>query len=251
MSVNRYKDGQLTLIAGSGDSNTFTGTKTEVEQAIAAGKIKENWTVYITDDLEDFVNIPSGSNCDCKVEYLTQEQYDTIPNSEKLTNNIEYRITDSDPSTLEAKNMNYDNSESGINAETVQGAIDEVQNNVSSLNEGFIKKFDYTELVDGSNRYSSGSIRIFKYGKIVIVTISLYFKVGIPMEAHTLIRASDLSAIGCAPADNLNSSSVTREGSMVTIDASPLAQYGLLIQPLNKAIAQNDNIRHQMIWITE
>ena len=57
MSVNRYKDGQLTLIAGSGDSNTFTGTKTEVEQAIAAGKIKENWTVYITDDLEDFVNV--------------------------------------------------------------------------------------------------------------------------------------------------------------------------------------------------
>ena len=135
MSVNRYKDGQLTLIAGSGDSNTFTGTKAEVEQAIAAGKIKENWTVYITDDLEDIVNPPGGSNCDCKVKYLTQEQYDTIPNSEKLTNNIEYRITDSDPSTLEAKNMNYDNSESGINAENIQDAIDVVNDDVNTLNE--------------------------------------------------------------------------------------------------------------------
>ena len=132
MSVNRYKDGQLTLIAGSGDSNTFTGTKTEVEQAIAAGKIKENWTVYITDDLEDIVNTPGGSNCDCKVEYITQEAYDLLP-EDKLTNDIEYRITDNNPATPSAKNMAYDNSKSNIEAVNVQDAIDAVNESFGNI----------------------------------------------------------------------------------------------------------------------
>ena len=129
MSVNRYKDGQLTLIAGSGDSNTFTGTKAEVEQAIAAGKIKENWTVYITDDLEDIVNTPGSSNCDCKVEYVTQEYYDGLSEEEKM-NGTEYRITDNNPATPSAKNMAYDSSVSGIEATNVQDAIDAVSGNV-------------------------------------------------------------------------------------------------------------------------
>ena len=132
MSVNRYKDGQLTLIAGSGDSNTFTGTKAEVEQAIAAGKIKENWTVYITDDLEDIVNPPGGSNCDCKVEYLTQEQYDALP-EDKLTNDIEYRITDNNPATPSAKNMAYDGTASGLEANNVQDAIDAVNGSLEEI----------------------------------------------------------------------------------------------------------------------
>ena len=153
MSVNRYKDGQLTLIAGSGDSNTFTGTKAEVEQAIAAGKIKENWTVYITDDLEDIVN-PSGSNCDCKVEYITQEDYDALP-EDKLTNNIEYRITDNNPATPSAKNMAYDSSASGIAAVNVQDAIDAVSGGLewkllhdfTSVGESFdISNLSYNEL---------------------------------------------------------------------------------------------------------
>ena len=58
MSVKHYKNGQLTLIAGSGGGGgeeSFTGTKAEVEQAIAADQIKENWTVYITDDIEEVV----------------------------------------------------------------------------------------------------------------------------------------------------------------------------------------------------
>ena len=127
MSVKHYKNGQLTLIAGSGGGGgeeSFTGTKAEVEQAIAAGEIKENWTVYITDDIEEVVGGASG-NCGCKIEYVTQEQYDALP-EDKLTNDIEYRITDNNPTTPEAKNMAYDNSKSGIEAVNVQDAIDAV-----------------------------------------------------------------------------------------------------------------------------
>lgn len=133
MSVKHYKNGQLTLIAGSGGGGgeeSFTGTKAEVEQAIAAGQIKENWTVYITDDIEEVVGGASG-NCGCKIEYVTQEQYDALP-EDKLTNDIEYRITDSNPATPSAKNMAYDNDKSGIEAVNVQDAIDVVNESLTN-----------------------------------------------------------------------------------------------------------------------
>lgn len=138
MSVQHYKNGQLSIIAGAGGigggdgENSFTGTKAEVEQAIAAGQIKENWTVYITDDLEDIVNTPGSNNCDCKIEYITQEQYDALP-EDKLTNDIEYRITDNNPATPSAKNMAYDGAVSGIEANNVQDAIDAVSSGLGRI----------------------------------------------------------------------------------------------------------------------
>lgn len=94
------------------------------------GKIIRNGIVY------------SGGGGGYDIEYLTQAEYDALPES-KLTNGVEYRITDSNPPAPEAKDMGYDNSESGLEAETVQDAIDEVQNDVSSLNEslGIIKSY--------------------------------------------------------------------------------------------------------------
>ena len=176
MSVNRYKDGQLTLIAGSGDSNTFTGTKAEVEQAIAAGKIKENWTVYITDDLEDIVNTPGSSNCDCKVEYLTQEQYNALP-EDKLTNDIEYRITDNNPATPSAKNMAYDSSTSGLEAVNVQDAIDTVNESVSTLSESLnaiILDRGETPILSGNSSEIAFSVNFNKkFSKIPCVSINL------------------------------------------------------------------------------
>ena len=178
MSVNRYKDGQLTLIAGSGDSNTFTGTKAEVEQAIAAGKIKENWTVYITDDLEDFVNTPGGSNCDCKVEYITQEDYDALP-EDKLTNDIEYRITDNNPATPSAKNMAYDSSASGLEANNVQDAIDAVDerlDNIPKFQSGIV-----------SIAGSSESTVIFPKEFTVAPQVFLQASGGVPSALPTLV----------------------------------------------------------------
>ena len=65
------------------------------------------------------------------VVYLTQAEYDALPDS-KLTNNIEYRITDGDMGVATASNLSYDNSFSGLEAVTVQQAVDEVN---ESLNE--------------------------------------------------------------------------------------------------------------------
>lgn len=86
------------------------------------GKIIRNGIVY------------SGGGGGYDIEYLTQSEYDALPES-KLTNGVEYRITDSNPPAPTAKDMSYDNSESGIEAENVQDAIDEVKDNVNTLNE--------------------------------------------------------------------------------------------------------------------
>lgn len=145
MSVNQFLNGKLNLIAGAGggsviaDDNTFTGTTAEVEAAIADGLIEDDTIVFITDDFEE----TSGS----KIEYVTQEEYDALPES-KLTDNVEYRITDKGIDSVSASNVTYDGSASGIDAMNVQGAVDELkeelnnsvdelQGDISTLNESF------------------------------------------------------------------------------------------------------------------
>ena len=103
----------------------FTGTKAEVQLAIAEGKIKEGDIVNITDDINDYPggggDYPSGAS---NIVYLTQEQYDALPD-DKLTDDIEYRIMD-EGFEATAVNVGYDNSKSGLSAETVQEAVDEL-----------------------------------------------------------------------------------------------------------------------------
>lgn len=71
-----------------------------------------------------------GGSCDCdEIVYLTQEEYDALPAS-KESNNVEYRITNASESVNAARDWAYDNSESGLEAETVQDAIDEINNNL-------------------------------------------------------------------------------------------------------------------------
>ena len=102
----------------------FTGTKAEVQLAIAAGEIKEGDIVNITDDIGDYPgggDYPSGVS---NIVYLTQEQYDALPD-DKLTDDIEYRITDEGTDT-NADNVGYNNATSGLSAMNVQDAIDEL-----------------------------------------------------------------------------------------------------------------------------
>ena len=82
------------------------------------GKIIRNGIVY------------SGSG-GCDIEYLTQAEYDALPDS-KLTNGVEYRITDANTSSTVARNIAYDNSESGIEAVSVQDAIDTVNESLDT-----------------------------------------------------------------------------------------------------------------------
>ena len=171
MSVQHYKNGQLSIIAGAGGigggggEESFTGTKAEVEQAIAAGQIKENWTVYITDDIEEVV--PDTS--DYKIEYITQEEYDAL-GEEKYENDIEYHITDGGINNIIASNIEYDNSVSGLEATTVQSAVDELKDDVSTLNESLAPITLSSQIISGDMikaNYSS----LIKVGNICILSV--------------------------------------------------------------------------------
>ena len=72
-----------------------------------------------------------GSN----VVYLTQEEYDALPDS-KLTDNVEYRITDANTNKNAARNLAYDNTDSNLEAINVQAAIDEVNDSLGGLRFG-------------------------------------------------------------------------------------------------------------------
>ena len=71
--------------------------------------------------------IKNGGN----IEYLTQEEYDALPDT-KLSNDVEYRITNANESINAARDWAYDNAASGLEAENVQDAIDEVNNSLAT-----------------------------------------------------------------------------------------------------------------------
>jgi hypothetical protein len=71
-------------------------------------------------------NVGAGGN---NAVYLTQAEYDALPDS-KLSNGVEYRITDANVGESIASNLAYDNTYSGIQAVNVQTAIDEVNDSL-------------------------------------------------------------------------------------------------------------------------
>lgn len=75
-----------------------------------------------------------GGSCECNIVYLTQEEYDALPPS-KESDDVEYRITNANTSINAARDWAYDNRISKLEATDVQSAIDEVQNNVSTVSE--------------------------------------------------------------------------------------------------------------------
>ena len=56
---------------------------------------------------------------------LTQAEYNALSTAQKNNGNF-YFITDADPSYFSAENIDYDNTDSGLSATDIQGAIDEV-----------------------------------------------------------------------------------------------------------------------------
>ena len=81
----------------------------------------------------------AGGAAEDNIVYLTQSEYDALPAS-KLTNNVEYRILDSGTPTI-ARNVGYDGSASGIDAVNVQGAIDDLKEDIGTINESLNASF--------------------------------------------------------------------------------------------------------------
>jgi hypothetical protein len=104
------------------------------------------------------------------VVYITQEKYDDLPDS-KLTDDVEYRITNEGVEGT-ARNLAYDNTQSGIEAASVQGAIDELseslENKISATNSNL------SILYGMKNNMSNGSMLdfgvTFKSNPIVIIS---------------------------------------------------------------------------------
>lgn len=216
----------------------FTGTKAEVQSAITAGEIKEGDIVNITDDIGDY---PSGAS---NIVYLTKAEYEALPDS-KLTNGVEYRITDANTDSTKARNIAYDNSESGIDAVSVQDAIDKVSDSLG----GFTKIYNYTELMSGSLNYSHGNIIIQKYGKLVIASVMLYFNNALSVANHQLLSRETLNSIGCAPAADYINVCTASVDNGAKIQLFVDNTMGLGIYPFVISTV-GDNFRCQLVWVT-
>lgn len=81
----------------------------------------------------------SGGGSSGDIMYLTQAEYDALPDT-KLSDNVEYRITDASIEAAKASNISYDNSNSGLDANNVQGAVDTLTESLG----GLIKKITVT-----------------------------------------------------------------------------------------------------------
>ena len=202
------------IAAGGGGSSSNIVYLTQAEyDALPEDKLENNIEYWITDagvrgSAENVSYNASASGLDAKnvqeavdklaegagnkVEYLTQEEYDALP-EDKLTNDVEYRILDSGTPTT-ARNVGYDGSASGIDAINVQGAIDDLKEDVGTLTESLVfyrKQYTasykvsangYTnvsfELPEGYRALgliyiSTGTANVYPY---VINNISVYLK---------------------------------------------------------------------------
>ena len=79
----------------------------------------------IDDRLKSLEKGGGGSGGGSNTVYLKQVEYDALPDT-KLSDDVEYRITDSGTESVKASNVKYDNSFTGLKAVNVQGAVDEV-----------------------------------------------------------------------------------------------------------------------------
>ena len=97
--------------------------------------------------------IKNGGN----IEYLTQEEYDALPDT-KLFNNVEYRITNANESVNAARDWAYDNAASGLEAENVQDAIDEVNDKIGEDENGMTIHEKLDILMGSGEASTSGSL---------------------------------------------------------------------------------------------
>lgn len=63
---------------------------------------------------------------------LTEAAYEAMP-STKESDNVDYYLTDADPTVADAEDIPYDNTTSGMTATNVQGALDELTNGFTDL----------------------------------------------------------------------------------------------------------------------
>ena len=133
---------------------------------------------------------------------------------------------------------------------------------LSSERNIFSRSFNYTELVYGSQNFSSGFVIIAKVNRVVIANVDVYFKIGLtPGVAHQILSKSQLVDINCwipTPTGNqsfafesIAISGVNKNLAIIGLNGSDNAANGLTIYPLDVPTGVGDHIRHQLIWVSE
>ena len=173
MSVQHYKNGQLSIIAGAGgigggggecdcENKTFTGTTAEVEQAIADGVIKDDYIVNITDD------VTAGA---ADIDVL--DTYDEI-----MAN------------TEEGKAAGALGVKEGF--EEIANSLDDLTNNIQTVDDKVTQVANRTFNSYSCKNYcwTDGNTYVQKYGCLVIVNFSFYNSSN--MVVNTTYKISDL-----------------------------------------------------------
>lgn len=95
----------------------------------------------------DSVELANGLTLEESEVYLTQAEYDALPNT-KFTDNVVYNITDAGfgNTGISANGVTYDNT-SGLESDDVQGAIDELKDITDGINDA-ISNVDNTADID-------------------------------------------------------------------------------------------------------
>lgn len=137
--------------------STATVTKTTV-----SGVVNLAFGIPIGKDGE------KGETSGIPVEEMTQAEYDALSESEKTAEKL-YLITDGD-SGWEAESVEYDNTDSGLTAENVQDAVDEVVSLIPNVSKTTLTRVDPKSFISSLN-YSD----IVKYGMIKVINLTFSF----------------------------------------------------------------------------
>lgn len=168
-----------------------------------------------TVDTVNGISPDSNKNVQVDVE-LTQAQYDALPAS-KLTDDVNYFIKDGayrpQGSVIDAEGVMYDNTESGLTSDTVQGAIDENASAIEELSAGLTNINNVLTL----QRYNQNTtvntvINFRKYGKMVTAYHFGVFSVGSANTRYTIaVIPDDYVPIidACTACVLVNSNSIT------------------------------------------
>lgn len=191
------------------------------------GNLSDQTDVYNAINAKGSVNTVNGiqpnaqKNVQVDVE-LTQAQYDALP-ATKLTNNVNYFIKDGayrpQGSVIDAEGVMYDNTESGLTSDTVQGAIDENASAIEELSAGLIVQFPSTgwtttETVNGTTYYTQ---------TVSVTSVSGKPIVGITPISGTLPTGAEQSAFDSVSYFTANDTANTIKGYATSAPANNFA----------------------------
>lgn len=130
---------------------------------------------------------------------MTQAEYDALSDEEKTDNNMR-AILDANPDVVDAKNVNFDNTNTDLTATNTQSAITELNGKLETkeefVNEGtIVSKTGNHVTLNGSQYIQSVTYTIPGWGTLKIGTMSKQYVPSRALVFYTQVRNSDTSRI--------------------------------------------------------